>query len=402
MRNGRVLIVVGIILLLVVVLGFVFITQFGQGDPGPQPTSSAFQDTSPDPAGDDPTPTNEAGLPTPTPVAVVQIVIAVQELPRGFRIPANAVAIREWPEQSVPFNAVLEIEDVVGKIARTDIYREQPILSNLLVDDFENLTNNLARVGSDAAAVLPETLVAVSIPIDRLTSVAYAVQDGDRVDVIVSMLFVDVDDEFQTLSPNAQIIVSQDPEDGSFEFSEVIPGRPGNSVFGEIVVVPSERQRPRLVTQRTVQDALVVHVGEFPQDGRFIGIPPTPTPIPDEEGEDEDEVDEEGEPVVTPIPPRPNILTLGVTPQDAVLITWALEARLPLTLALRSATDTSRVPTDPVTLDYFMSQYRITVPAKRDYSIEPAIRSIRQLDIESEFLTFSQGDSQVGTTGGDS
>ena len=394
--NGRVLIVVGIILLLVVVLGFVFITQFGGDGGGPQPTQSAFQTTPDNDDGADPTPTSD--LPTPTPLALVQIVIAVQELPRGFRIPSNAVALREWPEQSVPFNAVLDIEDVVGKIARTDIYREQPILSNLLVDDFENLANDLARVGSDAAAVLPETLVAISMPIDRLTSVAYAVQDGDRVDVIVSMLFVDVDDEFQTLAPNEQVLAVRDPEDGSFSFSEQIPGRPGNSIFGEIVIIPSERQRPRLVTQRTVQDALVVHVGEFPRDGRFIGIPPTPTPIPAEEEEGED-----GEPPPpTPIPARPNILTLGVTPQEAVLMTWAIEARLPLTLALRSATDTSRVPTDPVTLDYFMSQYRITVPAKRDYTIEPAIRSIRELDIESRRITFAQGDSQAGTTAGGS
>jgi len=42
-------------------------------------------------------------------------------------------------------------------------------------------------------------LFAVSIPIDRITDIAYAVQDGDRVDIIMSMLFVDVDEIFQSL-----------------------------------------------------------------------------------------------------------------------------------------------------------------------------------------------------------
>lgn len=46
---------------------------------------------------------------------------------------------------------------------------------------------------------------------------------------------------------------------------------------------------------------------------------------------------------------------------------------------LRSATDTSRVQTEPVTLDYVMNEFRITLPGRRDYTIEPAIRSIRQL-----------------------
>lgn len=383
--NGRVLIIVGIIILLVGVVGFVLLGPLGILGGG-----GGDADTSGQTAGSDNL-FNDTGSqqqqeveqpPTPTPVPTVEIYIAVQELPRGFRIPGNAVAVRQWPEASLPFNAILREEDVVGKIARTDIFREQPILSNMLVDDFQNLANDLGRVGSDAAAILPNTLVAIAMPIDRLTSVAYAVQDGDRVDVIVSMLFVNVDEGFQSLSPNGFSIVAV-TEDG-VELSEPFLGRPDTDpFFGTVLIVPSESQRPRLLTQRTIQDALVVHVGEFPDDGRFIGVPPAPpTPTPDPEAAEED-APAEGEEVPTPVPPRPDIVTLGVTPQDAVLLTWAIEAQFPLTLALRSATDTNRVPTEAVTLDYFMQEYRITVPGRRDYTIEPAIRSIRQLDTTS-------------------
>jgi Flp pilus assembly protein CpaB len=325
---------------------------------------------------------------------MVNIVIAVQELPRGFRIPANAVAVRPWPADSAPFNGITNVEDVVNKIARTDIFREQPILSNMLVDDFQNLANDLGRVGSDAAAILPNNLVAVAMPIDRLTSVAYAIQDGDRVDVIVSMLFVDVDEDFQSIAPNEYVLIIE-TEDGPPLLSEPIPGRLAQTQLGQAIIKPSERQRPRLLTQRTIQDALVVHVGEFPADGRFIGAPPTPTPLPDEDttatDADAATTDADGEPVPTPLPTRPDIVTLGVTPQDAVLLVWAVEARLPLTLALRSATDTSQVPTEPVTLDFFMQEYRITVPGKREYTIEPALRSIRQLDLNSTTLSLDTG-----------
>ena len=125
----------------------------------------------------------------------------------------------------------------------------------------------------------------------------------------------------------------------------------------------------------TIQDALVVHVGTFPLDGRFIGVPPTPTPVPEEQ----EAAQGDATPVPTPTPARPDIVTLAVTPQEAVVITYYVEARIPVTLALRSASDTSRVPTDDVSLEYIMGTYGIELPPRLPYSIEPAIRSIRQL-----------------------
>jgi pilus assembly protein CpaB len=317
----------------------------------------------------------ETPLPTPD---LVQVIIALQDLPRGFVITRDAIELRDWPRSALPFNAVPveEIDEIVGQIARTDIYREQPLLRSMLVEDL----TSLARVGSDAAAVLPSGLVAIAVPMDRLTSVAYGVQDGDSVDIILSMLFVDVDEEFQSLLPNRVTLISQDPESGELILTTAIEGRIDPLGFANAVIGPSERQRPRLVTQRTIQDALVLHVGEFPPDGRFIGVPPTPTAS----AEQAEDGGGEATPVPTPTETRPDIVTLGVTPQDAVVLTYFIEVRLPITFVLRSVRDTSRVPTDPVTLDYIMTEFNIQLPGRRPYSIEPAIRSIRQLVIENQ------------------
>ena len=301
----------------------------------------------------------------------------MQELPRGIVVPPNAVELRPWPLESAPFNGITNLEEVVGRIAHTDLFLEQPILKNMVVDNL----NNLARVGSDAAALLPSGLVAIAVPMDRLTSVAYGIQDGDRVDIIVSLLFVDVDEEFQSLLPNRVTLISEDPETGQLVLTTAIEGRVDPLGFANAVVGPSERQRPRLVTQRTIQDAFVLHVGEFPPDGRIVGVPPTPTPNPEAQ---QAASDGQATPVPTPTESRPDIVTLGVTPQDAVVLTHFIEARLPITFALRAASDTSRVPTDPVTLDYIMTEVNIQLPGRRPYSIEPAIRSIRQLIIENQ------------------
>jgi pilus assembly protein CpaB len=320
-------------------------------------------------------------LPTATPIIFVDLVIAVQELPRGIVIPPNAVAVRPWPQDAAPFNGVTNIDDVVGKRARTDIFREQPILSNMVVEDL----TGAAHVGSDAAAVLPDGLRAVSIPVDRITSIAYAPQDGDRVDLIISVLFVDVDEAFQSLVPNRLTLFRISDE--GIEMQEPIEGRVDSTSLGPVIISPSERQRPRLVTQMTIQDALIIHMGNFPTDGRFIGVPPTPTPVPVEG----DEAENGTPPPPTNTPPRPDIVTLAVTPQEAVVLTWFIEAKVPVTLALRSAGDTARTSTSEVTLDYLMANYGISLPGKRPFTIEPAIRSIRQLVVGQEIALESSG-----------
>src|SRR5512145_1667260 len=188
--RGRLLILVGLVIL-VVVIGAVFLSMRGTGTPPPPVAGTPGTAVANNP----PVQTG----PTPTPIRLVNIVIALQNLPRGYRFPETADKLQDiatyvlWPEEAVPFNALKEsdggLEKLIGKIARTEMFREQPILSSLLVEDLADI----ADFGSDAAAVLPSDRQAIAIPIDRLTSVAYGARPGDRVDILISLLFVDVD-----------------------------------------------------------------------------------------------------------------------------------------------------------------------------------------------------------------
>lgn len=377
--NRRVL----ILLLLVVVIGggaaaFVLLSQQQGGGLAANPTPEIFIEIPP----------------TPVPVEYVSIVVAIQNLPRGLVIPPDGIAVKAWPKDNAPNNAIeisaeLSIErqdeelrrQVIGKIARTDIVQEAPVLFNQLVDNL----SQIAKKGSDAAAVLPNGLVAVAVPVDRLTNIANAPMSGDYVDIILSFLFVDVDEEFQSRLPN-RITLTTLKQDGSLEFQSGIEGRvePSGDFPFPIVVGPSEVQRPRLVTQRTIQAAFVVYVGEFPPDGDFLMRRPTPTPVPTQDP------NAEGGP--TPLPPPPtattppkDIITLAVEPQDAVVLVWAIESRLPITLALRSSNDLTRTATNAVTLEYMLSTYNVPQPPRLPYALEPAIRSIRRLIIGNEF-----------------
>jgi len=323
-------------------------------------------------------------LPTITPIPMVEIVVAIQDIPRGTIIRPDTVQVYPWPADAVPVNAISNPEDVINRVARTDIFREQPILGNLVVDDFQNL----ASIGSDAALITPPNRVLISIPMNRLTSVAFALQPGDRVDIIASFLFVDVDQTFQSAEPNQFNLISvaregADPVSfgqsslrGAFD-TRLIP------TVGSwpVLVLPSENPRPRLSVQRTITDAQVIWLGNFPSDGRLFRPPPSPTPInptATPEGQAQQQVPP------TEVPRPPDIVTLAVSPQDAVVLAWFIEARIPFTFVLRSAVATALPQTDPVTLDYIMRRFNILVPEKFNYSIEPAIRSIRRLEVGEE------------------
>ncbi|MFW5748908.1 MAG: RcpC/CpaB family pilus assembly protein, partial [Chloroflexota bacterium] len=306
-------------------------------------------------------------------------------------IPPGAVELRPWPLAAAPFESFADPEEVIGRIARTDIFVEQPVLTNMVVDSLQDL----ADVGSDAAAILRPGTVAVAVPMDRVTSVAYAIQPGDRVNIMASFLFIDIDEQFQSALPNdVNLLTASEAEggvalgigpsvNGRFETRRIpVPLFDGTalqplSFDWPAIIRPSEAPRPRLLVQQTIQNAQVMWTGDFPRDGILFEPVPSPTPVPATIDPRQQQQQQAEQP--TPVPPRPDIVTLAVTPQEAVILTWMVEARIPITFSLRSAADASGLPTTPVTLDYILNEYDITVPARNDYSIQPAIRSIRQL-----------------------
>jgi len=337
------------------------------------------------------------GAPPAQPIIEYEnIVVALQDMSRGMVIPENGVGIMPWPKDALPeaSNYFTELDDVVGKVARTDIFRGSPVLQRYVVDNLYEV----ARTGSDAAAILnalpnDRNWVAVSIPLDPsgVGQVAYGIRDGDFVDVILSFLFVDVDPDFQTRLPNNISIITR-METGELVIGAPRQGRTEASTLTPegVLLGPSEpSQRPRLVTQYTVQNAFVVHVGYFDETGKFIGLTPTPTQmatvLPPGEQAAAQQQNQAVTPPPSPTPYQPLIITLGVSPQDALVLTWAVDAQIPITLVLRAAGDSRVVNTDPVTLDYMIRNYNATPPNALEFALEPPITSVRRFDIGTLF-----------------
>ncbi|MDX2076074.1 MAG: Flp pilus assembly protein CpaB [bacterium] len=344
-------------------------------------------------------PTNTPG-PTNTPLVtplptqeLTQIVVAVQNITRGSVIPPTALELRPWPVEALPFNHFKEIEEVAGGIARTDIYVEQPLLTSLVVRSLQDL----ADVGSDAAAIIPPGKRLVAMPIDRFISIAYAIQPGDYIDIVVAFVFADVDEEFQTVLPNRINLLNPGEGISAFAVGSEVSGRfdtrripvprtdtdgfiTTDTVDWPVIITPSDERIPRIATHITVQDALVISVGEFPLDGVLFRPLATPTPVVTASPANTNtQARQNAAPVPTAVPPLPDIVALAVTPQEAVIINHMLALSLPYSFLLRSAGDRSRPETTSVTVQYILDTYGVTLPARSTVTLIAADESIRVL-----------------------
>jgi Flp pilus assembly protein CpaB len=299
--------------------------------------------------------------PTPPPAETVKVVIAVQPIPRGGRIITGAVDLFDWPASRKPPEAMSDTGRAIGQYSRTDIIPGMPILPKMIADTY----------ASEAAQAIQPGRVGVAFPLrstypnkenlpydrrdadvlPRLLSVAYAIQPGDRVDVLACFWVYELDQEFQSRMPNK--IGYFDQEKGGQPL-EGMAGRPIVAPGGVPGVEgPSEPQLPRMVCQWTAQNARVLKLGDWV-------TAPAPTPPPQQGG---------AQATATPLPPLPQIVTLEVEPQDALVLKYARETGAQMDLVLRSPSDKDRFNTDAVTLQYMFERFRVGVPSKLDYGI---------------------------------
>jgi pilus assembly protein CpaB len=332
-------------------------------------------------------------VPTATPVQMTEVVTIVQQVPRGQLLDETVLGTLEIPSAAVNDAYFTSMADVVGRQARFDLDAPTVLTRGMIVESSEQLSTT----GSAAALQIPRGMVAVSIPITKVSDfVSYALRPGDHVNVIVSLLFVDLDADFQSILPNNNtvVIAPQPPalETGAGETLTASTG-PEGGVQGRaeidplleqtFFIVPSERQRPRLVAQTLLQDAIVLGVGEFAleeeeEQAREQALQPQATPQPEAP-----EPADEAAPTATPPPiERPGVVTLVVTPQDAVTLNYLVKlvdrGAARLALALRAAEDDTRVQTEAATLDFLLQQYNIPVPVKLPYGTEPRIDEVPQ------------------------
>ena len=379
MRRGRIIIYLALIIILGSVAGYLLI----QRGIFQQPSETEVMVVDPEPV-----------------IEMVEVVVITQNTPRGTIIDETLLTTIEIPKNDavsgIFFN---DMAAVVNRRAKFDLDSGIPLTASMLVDSAEALS----ATGSLAALNIPRGKVAVSIPINRLSSVSYAPRPGDHVSVIVTMMFVDLDSEYQTRLPNEFF-----PLLGPLSSEEMVLLTVGLAVEGDIeafdktdtayfyqgkteldpllnelmYVTPQEVQRGRMVSQMVLTDATVLHVGDYdfkdkPEEvsvGEGAEELVEPPPVP-----------EQGQEVIAEEKP-PDLITLIVSPQDAVTLNYLMISGARMTLALRATGDDSDISTESATLQFVLDEYQITLPAKLPYGTEPRTDSLDLPVLENDEL----------------
>ncbi len=401
MRRGRIFIYIGLILILGLVAAVLLLQGVFTGG-GPDTDGTLIQIT-------------------PEPANTVTVVVLTQQVFRGQEITEGMVELAAIPEEQYDETEMFtSLEEVLGRISRFDLPANLPLTESMLAFSPDDLT----LTGSDASLLIPRGMVAVSIPVDRLTSVSYGLRRGDTVNVIVTVLFVDLDTNFQTVLPNSSsaviapgpaVVLTVDPaaaegrpptEGDQIEVGlavdELLQTLTAQIVTGGLIspvgrleldptlgqpfyVVPSESQRPRSVSQTLIQGAMVLQLGTFPLEGAQLLLEQQQQaqdgqePPPDEQAQDAAVLESQ-------VTETPDIITLVVSPQDAVTLNFLLHTGSRLSLAMRANEDDTQVQTEAVTLQFLLDQYNIQVPAKRPFGLEPRMNSLDPPVLQNDII----------------
>lgn len=297
---------------------------------------------------------------------LVEIYVAGQNIPQGGDITEDVLTTISIPQEQVV--TVMYTRDelaalTANKVARFPLDQGVVITEAMVV----NKSEAVSIAGPTWAALVPPGMTAVSIPATRLSLASYGVADGAHVNVNACFMFVDVDPTFQSALPNTagmlqgpgvlqdklpviSLSAGMEEETGPQGRLELDP-----SVQQPFYIMPSEGQRPRTVCQVLLQDVIVLKVGNFPL-GSTSSTPQDPAAQQQEEA-----------------PVAPDVVTLIVTPQDSITLSYLTYTSTVFQLVLRNPNDQSRQATEGATLQFLLSQYNIPMPAKLPYATQPRI-----------------------------
>lgn len=109
---------------------------------------------------------------------VVPIFVALTDIGLGDPLAPQVLKLEEWPKMKVPSGAMLKLEDVEGRRARTKFYAGEPIIEAKLFAKGDQ--------GSGATDLIPKGFRVVAVKVDDVSG-SGLILPGDRVDALVHL-----------------------------------------------------------------------------------------------------------------------------------------------------------------------------------------------------------------------
>lgn len=308
----------------------------------------------------------------------VEVVVSLQTVERGWQMTAAELVTDTRFIDEVSDNVITNIEDAIGLYARTKIFQGETLTKDALVQD----PALIGQTEYGPSSLIPPGYVAMAVPMDRLSGVAYALKEGDYIDIMMTFYFFQIDEQFQTYLQNAAVFYLEDtattqgetttegatPEPQQTNIFVLWPyGRFEELPTGDTVhVYGSEYQRPVPISM-ILQNARVIQVGNYVPPEPIE--PATPTPEPLAEGEPTP-TPQPGGPIAPTATPYPDVLVVALSPQQQLFLKYAVESPVNIDFALRGANDNQLYTVQNVDVNFLLERFNIEVPPGYNYSVD--------------------------------
>ena len=308
----------------------------------------------------------------------VEVVVSLQTVERGWQMTAAELVTDTRYIDEVGDNVITNIEDAIGLYARAKIFQGETLTKDALVAD----PSIIGQTEYGPSSLIPPGYIALAVPMDRLSGVAYALNEGDYIDVMMTFSFYQIDEQFQTYLQNAAVFYLEDavttegeaPADGeeptTTETNIVILwpyGRFEQLPTGDTVhVYGSEYQRPVPVSM-ILQNARVIQAGSYVPPEPIE--PATPTPEPVAEGEPTP-TPQPGGPIAPTATPYPDVLLVALTPQQQLFLKYAVESNADIDFALRGVNDNQLYTVQNIDINLLLERFNIEIPPGFNYSVD--------------------------------
>lgn len=231
------------------------------------------------------------------------VVVATHVVGIRQLLTAEDVALKEIPVNLVPEGALFTLEEAVGKMTLTTLYPGEAILTQRLLDP--NVVSGDGRM----AVVLADNEFLMAFPINDLMSRIDVLKPGDRVDLLFSL---------------------------NFPMEDGVAGRlPGAPTPVARTLQEEEETGTQQVTFDLLQNVTIAAVVYAQTSGDRTA------------------------------PSVPEALLFTVTPQDALVLKYVVDAGGVVSVVLRAPTAEGLFKTEPVNMDYLINYYLIPIEGRR-------------------------------------
>ena len=232
------------------------------------------------------------------------VVVVTRDMFLGDAIRGTDVTLLSVPVELAPRDAILTVEETVGKMIKTDLVQGEMVLKHNLADP----TNN----NKDLSFILSEDHVLFAFPADDLMSREGIVQRGDIVDI-----FATFQEKVQTIGDTTTTTTTGEP------------------IAPEMKIFTVDTMQKISVT------AMVLEV--IQQENNAISLPTGSAQL------------------TTAAQTRTRAYLLALSPQDALILKHLKDTDAIFDIVLRAPTSTVQFDLTPVTADYIIEYYGLQI-----------------------------------------